>query len=401
MQQETMVWRNMCVFDGYTALPETMAVEVLHGKISQLQPEKDYQPAAGKKSTLAGENGLITPGLIDCHTHIIYAGNRAHEFEMRLEGASYEDIARQGGGIISTVHATREASETQLLEQSLPRLDALLKDGITTLEIKSGYGLTLADELKMLRVARQMEKIRPVHIKTTLLAAHAVPPEYKNNADAYVDVICDEIIPAAVSEHLADSVDVFCESIAFSLPQCERIFQTAHTYQLPVKAHAEQLSNMGGTALAAQYQALSVDHVEYLNETGIAAMQKAGTVAVLLPGAFYMLHEKQLPPVALLRQYGVPMAIATDANPGSSPIYMPSLILNMACTLFGLTPTEALRGMTSCAARALSLQGNGVLQTGSPADFCVWNVHVPVDLCYAIQPGRLRQRVFGGQVQNV
>jgi len=404
MQQETLVWRNMRVFDGYTTLPETMAVEVRHGKISLLQIEKDYRPDIGKKITLAEENGLITPGLIDCHTHIIYAGNRAHEFEMRLEGASYEDIAKQGGGIISTVHATRAASETQLLEQSLPRLDALLSDGMTTVEIKSGYGLTLADELKMLRVARQMEKIRPVRIKTTLLAAHAVPPEYKNNADAYVDVICHEIIPAAVSEHLADSVDVFCESIAFSLPQCEKIFQTAQKYQLPIKAHAEQLSNMGGTALAAQYRALSVDHVEYLDEAGIAAMQQAGTVAVLLPGAFYMLHEKQLPPVALLRQYGIPMAIATDANPGSSPIYMPSLILNMACTLFGLTPTEALRGMTSCAARALGLpgrdEGEGLLKIGSPADFCVWNVDAAIELCYAIQPGRLRQRVFHGKVTH-
>jgi len=400
MQQETLVWRNMRIFDGYSALPETMALEVRHGKISQLQREKDYRPNTGKEGRLAGENGLITPGLIDCHTHIIYAGNRAHEFEMRLEGASYEDIARKGGGIISTVHATRAASETQLLEQSLPRLDALLNDGMTSVEIKSGYGLTLADELKMLRVARQMEKIRPVHIKKTLLAAHAVPPEYKNNADAYVDLVCHEIIPAAVAEHLADSVDVFCESIAFSLTQCEKIFQTAHTYQLPIKAHAEQLSNMGGTALAAQYRALSVDHVEYLDEAGIAAMQQAGTVAVLLPGAFYMLHEKQLPPVALLRQYGIPMAIATDANPGSSPIYMPSLILNMACTLFGLTPTEALRGMTSCAARALGLPCSGLLKIGGPADFCVWNVETAVELCYAIQPGRLRQRVFHGQVTH-
>jgi len=394
MHAEKLVWRNMCVFDGKNTLPQKMALEVTHGKIIRMEPEADYV----KDGKTVAENGLITPGFIDCHTHIVYAGNRAAEFEQRLEGASYEDIAHNGGGIVSTVHATRAASEETLLEQSLPRLDALLADGATTVEVKSGYGLTLIDELKMLRVARRMETMRPVRIVTTLLAAHAVPPEYRGRADDYVDMVCHEIIPAAAAENLADSVDVFCERIAFSLEQCEKIFQCAHRYQLPVKVHAEQLSNMGGTALAARYGALSADHVEYLDEAGIAAMHKAGTVAVLLPGAFYMLHETQKPPVELLRQYQIPMAIATDANPGSSPICMPSLILNMACTLFGLTPTEALRGMTSHAARALGLQttGIGVLQTGSPADFCVWNADAPVDLCYAIQPGRLRQRVFQG-----
>jgi len=394
MHAEKLVWRNMCVFDGKNTLPQKMALEVAHGKIIRMEPEADDV----KDGKTVAKNGLITPGFIDCHTHIVYAGNRAAEFEQRLEGVSYEHIAKNGGGIVSTVHATRAASEETLLEQSLPRLDALLADGATTVEIKSGYGLTLADELKMLRVARKMETMRPVRIVTTLLAAHAVPPEYRGRADDYVDMVCHEIIPAAAEETLADSVDVFCERIAFSLEQCEKIFQCAHSYQLPVKVHAEQLSNMGGTALAARYGALSADHVEYLDEAGIAAMQKADTVAVLLPGAFYMLHETQKPPVELLRQYQVPMAIATDANPGSSPICMPSLILNMACTLFGLTPTEALRGMTSHAARALGLHttGIGILQTGSPADFCIWNADAPVDLCYAIQPGRLRQRVFQG-----
>jgi len=400
------IWRNMRVFDGLQTLPQKMKVTVQEGKITGMEPEqKYYDPAEDADIShwaeivqLAGRNGLITPGFIDCHTHIIYAGNRAAEFEQRLEGASYEQIARSGGGIISTVRATRAASEAQLLEQSLPRLDALMADGVTTVEIKSGYGLTLADELKMLRVARQMEKMRPVRIVTTLLAAHAVPPEYKERADDYVNVVCHEIIPAAAAENLADCVDVFCENIAFSLPQCEKIFQCAQQHQLPIKAHAEQLTNMGGTALAAKYHALSADHVEYLDEAGIIAMKQAGTVAVLLPGAFYMLHETQKPPVDLLRQYHVPIAIATDANPGSSPICMPSLMLNMACTLFGLTPTEALRGMTSNAARALGLHatGLGILKEGSPADFCVWNVDAPVDLCYAIQPGRLRQRVFNG-----
>jgi len=409
--KKTWVWRNMRVFDGFKTLPHKMSVAVEDGKIIQLEPEpKPYSPEDTKdidhcaeSVQLAGHDGLITPGFIDCHTHIIYGGSRLNDFILRSEGASYEQIAKNGGGILSTLHDTRAASEQELLEQSLPRLDALISEGITTIEIKSGYGLTLNDELKMLRVARQMEQQRQVRIITTLLAAHAVPPEYRGRADEYIDLICNKMIPAAVAENLVDMVDVFCEKIAFSLAQCERVFQTAQQYHLPIKAHAEQLSNLGGAALAAQYGALSVDHIEYLDENGIKVLKQAGTVAVLLPGAFYMLREKQRPPIELLRHYNVPMALATDANPGSSPIFMPSLVLNMACTLFGLTTQEALSGFTVNAAKALGLDkpGIGHLKLGSPADFCVWNTKEAADLCYAIQPGRLRQRVFAGVPDNV
>jgi len=412
MNKRAWVWRHMRVFDGIKTLPQKMAVEVEDGKITHLESEFSYsQKYPDSKDIdhwtedvqLAGQNGVITPGFIDCHTHIVYAGNRAGEFEQRLEGASYAQIAQNGGGILSTVRATRAASEEGLLQQSLPRLNALISEGVTTLEIKSGYGLTLKDELKMLRVARQMETLRKVRIVTTLLAAHAVPPEYQGRADDYVELICKEIIPAAVGEKLADALDVFCEKIAFSAAHCEKLFQAAENYQLPIKIHAEQLSHSGGALLAARYGALSADHIEYLDEAGICAMKQSGTVAVLLPGAFYMLQEKKLPPIELLRKHKVPMAIATDANPGSSPIFMSSLIVNMACTLFGLTPTEALQGMTRNAALALGLQktGLGLLQVGSPADFCVWDAQAPVDLCYAIQPGRLRQRVFNGVPDNV
>jgi len=405
------VWRNMRVFDGIKTLPHKMTVMVEKGKITYLESEGQpyseetmkYLGRRFENVKLAGENGLITPGFIDCHTHIIYGGSRLNDFVLRSEGAGYEQIAKNGGGILSTLQDTRAASEEALLEQSLPRLDALISEGATTIEIKSGYGLTLNDELKMLRVARQMEKQYQVRIITTLLAAHAVPPEYRGRADEYIDLICQEIIPAAVAENLVDMVDVFCEGIAFSPTQCEKIFRAAQQYNLPIKAHAEQLSNLGGAVLAAQYGALSVDHIEYLDESGVKALKQAGTVAVLLPGAFYMLHEKQRPPIELLRQYKVPIALATDANPGSSPIFMPSLIMNMACTLFGLTTQEALTGFTVNAAQALGLdkQGLGHLKPGSPADFCVWNIKEAADLCYAIQPGRLRQRVFAGVPDNV
>jgi len=405
------VWRNMRVFDGIKTLANKMSVAVEGGKITHLEPElKPYSREDSKDIDhwaedvqLAGHSGLITPGFIDCHTHIIYGGSRLNDFILRSEGASYEQIAKNGGGILSTLQDTRTASEEELLKQSLPRLDALISEGATTVEIKSGYGLTLNDELKILRVARQMEKQYQVRIITTLLAAHAVPPEYRGRADDYIDLICNEIIPAAVAENLVDMVDVFCEGIAFSPAQCEKVFKTAQQYHLPIKAHAEQLSNLGGAALAAQYGALSADHIEYLDESGVKAIKQAGTVAVLLPGAFYMLREKQRPPIELLRQYQVPIALATDANPGSSPIFMPSLIMNMACTLFGLTTIEALSGFTVNAAKALGLdkQGLGYLKLGSPADFCVWNTKEAADLCYAIQPGRLRQRVFAGVPDNV
>jgi len=411
MNKRVWVWRNMQVFDGIKTLPHKMIVAVENGKITHLEPEvKSYSPEDSRDIDhwaediqLAGHDGLITPGFIDCHTHIIYGGSRLKDFVLRSEGVSYQQIAQNGGGIISTLQDTRAASEKELLEQSLPRLDALISEGVTTVEIKSGYGLTLNDELKMLRVARQMEKQRKVRIITTLLAAHAVPPEYRGKADDYIDLICNEIIPQAVAENLVDMVDVFCEGIAFSPEQCEKVFKTAQKYNLPIKAHAEQLSNLGGAELAAKYGALSVDHIEYLDEAGIQAIKQVGTVAVLLPGAFYMLREKQLPPIELLRSYKVPIALATDANPGSSPIFMPSLIMNMACTLFGLTTQEALTGFTVNAAKALGLdkQGLGHLQLGSPADFCVWNIKEAADLCYAIQPDRLKQRVFAGVPDNV
>jgi len=406
------IWRNMRVFDGFKTLPHRMAVIVENGKISHLESEFSYSEKypdnniehCAKDIQLAGQDGLITPGFIDCHTHIVYAGTRLNDFIHRIEGTrSYEETAKLGGGILRTLYDTRNASEEELLEQSLPRLDALISEGVTTVEIKSGYGLTLKDELKMLRVARKMEQLRNIRVVTTLLAAHAVPPEYSERDDDYIDLICNEIIPAAVDEKLVDGVDVFCEGIAFSPKQCEKVFQTAQQHNLPIKAHAEQLSYLGGAALAAKYGALSADHIEYLDKDGIKAMKKAGTVAVLLPGAFYMLRETQKPPIELLRQYKVPMALATDANPGSSPIFMPSLIMNMACTLFGLTTKEALSGFTVNAAKALGLdkQGLGHLQLGSPADFCVWNTAYAPDLCYAIQPGRLKQRVFAGVPDNV
>jgi len=398
MNVKTNVWRNMQVFDGLQTLPHRMAItaDISTGKIIGLARESDYQPDI--KAQLAGENFLITPGFIDCHTHIIYAGSRSSEFEQCLEGVSYEEIAKAGGGILSTVNATRNASVDELLAVSLPRLDALINEGVTSLEIKSGYGLTLEDELKILKVARKMEKLRKVRIITTLLAAHAIPPEYKNNSDAYVEHICEEIIPAAVADNLADAVDVFCEKIAFNLEQCERIFQTAKKYHLPVKMHAEQLSNLGGSVLAAKYQALSVDHVEYLDEEGIKAIKESETVAVLLPGAFYMLRETQKPPIDMLRKYQIPLAIATDANPGSSPIFSPTLMLNMACTLFGLTPTESLQGFTTNAARALNLHKHNIgrIAVNQQADFCVWNVEAAAELCYAVQANRLKQRVFAG-----
>jgi len=344
------------------------------------------------------QGGWITPGLVDCHTHLVFGGNRAHEFELRLNGATYEDIARAGGGIRSTVAATRVADEAELLRQSTPRLKALLAEGVTTLEIKSGYGLSPADELKCLRVARRLGELYPVRIRTTLLAAHAVPPEYAGRPDDYIDLVCNEIIPAAARDGLADAVDAFCEGIAFSVAQTRRVFEAAKAHGLPVKLHAEQLSNLGGAKLAAEFQALSADHLEHLDEAGVAALAKAGTVAVLLPGAFYALRETQPPPVALFRQHGVPMAISTDCNPGTSPVTSLLLVLNMACTLFRLTPEEALAGATREAAKALGLAADcGTLEPGKRADFVVWDIDRPAALAYRIGFNPRRQVVLGGQ----
>ncbi|NMZ64361.1 imidazolonepropionase [Pseudomonas oryzihabitans] len=398
---QALLWRHVTLFDGLQTWPTPMAVRVEAGRIVGLWPEADFQAAQGEGAELAREGGVLTPGLVDCHTHLVHAGQRAGEFEQRLEGTSYAEIARAGGGILGTVRATRAASEAELFAVARPRLRALIDGGVTTVEIKSGYGLTVADELKLLRVARRLGEALPVRVITTLLGAHAVPPEFQGDADGYVDLVCREMIPAAVAEGLADAVDVFCEGIAFSPAQCERVFLAAREHGLPIKAHAEQLSNLGGSALAARLGALSADHVEYLDEAGVRALAAAGTVAVLLPGAFLMLGETQHPPVELLRRYGVPMALASDANPGTSPLYLPTLIAHLGCTLFRLTPREALAGMTVHAAQALGRPELGRIQVGGPADLCLWDVGQPAELAYEVRPGRLRQRVFAGEVQHV
>lgn len=366
------------------------------GKDSE-RTESLLNPAQyGQTIDLQGK--LSMPGLIDSHTHLVYAGNRACEFEMRLNGVPYEEIAKQGGGIISTVRATRAATEEQLIELALPRLDGLLASGITSIEVKSGYGLTLDDEIKMLRVAKALEQERKVKITTTLLAAHALPPEFKGRADDYIQHICDDIIPLVAEEKLATSVDVFCESIGFNLAQTERVFEAATKHGLHVKGHTEQLSDLGGTALTAQYNGLSADHIEYLDEIGVRALSNSSTVATLLPGAFYFLREKQLPPIELLRLHNVPMAIATDINPGTSPFADLTLMMNMACTLFRLTPQEALRGVTQNAAKALGYgESRGVIGVGYDADFSIWDIEHPADLSYQVGAKRLVGRIVNGE----
>jgi imidazolonepropionase len=342
-------------------------------------------------------NAWITPGLIDCHTHLVFGGDRAHEFERRLGGASYEEIARAGGGIMSTVHATREADEASLLAQSLPRARALVADGATTIEIKSGYGLDLDNERKMLRVARRIGDALGIGISTTLLAAHALPPEFAERADAYIDEICDNMLPAVAREGLADAVDAFCERIAFSPEQTRRVFARARELGLPVKLHADQLSDLGGAALAAEFGARSAEHLEYSNDEGVRAMAERGTVAVLLPGAYYALRETKLPPIDAFRHAGVPIAIATDCNPGTSPLLSLRLAMSMACTLFRLTPEESVRGATVNAARALGLADRGTLENGQRADFVVWNIERPADLCYWIGGPLARSVVARGR----
>jgi imidazolonepropionase len=339
---------------------------------------------------------LVTPALIDCHTHTVHGGNRAAEFELRLRGASYEQIARAGGGILSTVTATRAADEAALVAAALPFVDAMIAEGVAVIEIKSGYGLDRDSELRMLRAARRIGAVRPVEVRTSYLGAHAVPPEYRGRADAYLDEVCLPTLRAADAEGLVDAVDGFCEGIAFSPAQIARVFALAAELRLPVKLHAEQLSNLGGAALAARAGALSADHLEHLDADGVAALAAAGTVAVLLPGAFYTLRETQAPPVALLREAGVPMAVASDFNPGSSP--MPSLLLamNMACTLFRLTPEEALAGATRNAARALGLADRGTLAAEQVADLAVWDCGHPAELAYRIGFNPLHRRIIGG-----
>ncbi|WP_420406348.1 imidazolonepropionase [Nisaea sp.] len=378
-------------------LVERGALAIRGGDIAWVGPESEMPTSMSHwpQEDLGGR--LVTPALIDCHTHIVFGGNRAREFELRLEGASYEEVARAGGGILSTVTATRAASEEGLLASALPRVDALLSEGVSTIEIKSGYGLDIETELRMLRAARRIERERPVRIRTSFLGAHAVPPEFKDRADAYIDEVCLPALSRAAEDGLADAVDGFCEGIAFSPAQIERVFGHAAELGLPVKLHAEQLSDLGGAALAARDGALSADHLEYLGADGVAAMAEAGTVAVLLPGAFYTLRETQLPPVQALRDAGVPIAVATDCNPGSSPLTSLLLTMNMACTLFRMTPEEALAGATRNAARALGIGDAGTLAPGQRADLAVWDVGHPAELAYRIGFNPLHQRFFAGK----
>ena len=368
---------------GY-GLREHSAVLVEAGKIAWLGTMQE-QPAVSDADVIDCAGRLLTPGLIDCHSHLVYGGDRADEFEMRLEGASYAEIAQRGGGIISTVTATRAASEAELFAQALPRLNSLLDEDVTTIEIKSGYGLDSDNEIKMLRVARQLENEFQVRVQNTFLGAHALPPEYAGRADDYIELVCDEMLPRAHAEGLVDAVDVFIESIAFSLEQGKQVFACAQALGLPIKAHVEQLSDLGGATMAAARGALSVDHIEYLAAADVASLAHGDTVAVLLPGAFYVLRETQLPPLAALREHQVPIALASDANPGSSPVTSLLLIMNMACTLFRLTPAEALRGVTINAARALGLQTEiGSIEVGKQADIVLWNVAKPSMLSYQI-----------------
>jgi imidazolonepropionase len=378
--------------DGYGAvMAAALAVSadkiVWLGRMSDLPAELlsagKFYGTKKELTIIDGKGQWLTPGLIDCHTHLVYGGNRANEFEMRLQGKSYQEIAQAGGGILATVKATREASEASLLASALPRLAALHQQGVTTVEIKSGYGLDTQSEIKMLNVAGRLGNELPMTIQRTFLGAHALPSEYKNDADAYLDVVCETMLPKIANANLADAVDVFCEGIGFNLKQTKRVFDAAQQYKLPIKVHAEQLSNLGATELAADYKALSSDHIEFLDEAGIKAMKKSGMTAVLLPGAFYFLRETQLPPIAMLRKYRVPMAIATDANPGTSPIHNIQLMLNMACTLFKLTPCEALAGITCFGAKALGLaKTKGQLAVGYDADIAMWNISQPAELSY-------------------
>lgn len=383
--------------EPYGALDDS-ALRVRDGRIVAILPMAAWRAEAGEAVVDVGGR-WITPGLIDCHTHLVWGGDRAAEFERRLAGASYAEIAAAGGGIRATVRATRAASLEELAAAAAERLRPLLAEGLTTVEIKSGYGLSRDAELLQLRAARRVAELVPVRVTTTLLAAHAVPPEYDGRADAYIDHVCEVILPAAAAAGLADAVDVFCEHLAFSVAQCERVFTRARELGLPVKGHMEQLSNLGGSRLAARHAALSVDHIEYLDETGIAAIATSGTTGVLLPGAFYFLRETQKPPVAGLRRAGVAMAVATDLNPGTSPFASLRLMANMACILFGLTVEEGLAGVTRAAARALGMGGRrGVLAPGLDADLAIWSVSHPNQLVYEPLAPRLWQRVLAGEV---
>ncbi|MGJ8572681.1 MAG: imidazolonepropionase [Hoeflea sp.] len=377
-------------------LVEQGAVAIKAGRIAWAGPTGELPGEFKLDESLDLEGRLVTPALIDCHTHVVHGGNRAREFEMRLEGASYEEVARAGGGIVSTVAATRAATLDQLVTGALTRVDAMIAEGVTTIEIKSGYGLDIENELKMLLAAKVVAEKRPVRIRTSYLGAHAVPPEYKGRPDAYIDEVCIPALEAAHAEGLVDAVDGFCEGIAFTPEQIARVFDKAKALGIATKLHAEQLSNLGGAQLAASYGALSADHLEYANAGDAAAMAKAGTVAVILPGAFYTLRETAAPPIDAFRKNGVAMAVATDCNPGSSPMSSLLLSMNMACTLFRMTPEEALAGVTRNAARALGLDDAGQIKPGLRADLAIWNVDHPAELAYRIGFNPLWKRIFGG-----
>jgi imidazolonepropionase len=397
------IWQNARLATVRGDLPDLGVIErglvaMRHGRIVFAGAQTDFPASADAVERVDCEGRWITPGLIDCHTHLVYGGNRAHEFELRLQGASYEEIARAGGGIVSTVAATRSASEAELVASALPRLDALIAEGVTTLEIKSGYGLNTESEMRQLSAARTLGRNRPVTIRTTFLGAHALPQEAQGDKDRYIGLVCEEMLPAVAKEGLADAVDAFMEGIAFSGEQTARVFRAAKTLGLPVKLHADQLSNLGGAALAAQFAALSADHLEHTDAVGVAAMARAGTVAVLLPGAFYFIRETHKPPVELLREHRVNIALATDSNPGSSPLTSLLLAMNMGATLFCMTVAECLAGTTREAARALGILGeNGTLEAGKRCDLAIWDIERPAELVYRIGFNPLHRRVWRGQ----
>ncbi|MCV3738265.1 imidazolonepropionase [Rhizobium sp. TRM96647] len=397
------LWRNAKLATFSPSLPgmgivERGAIAVRDGQIAYAGPEAELPAALRLAETVDCEGRWITPGLIDCHTHLVHAGTRANEFEMRLEGASYEEIARAGGGIVSSVSALRAASEDRLVEESLPRLDALIGEGVTTVEIKSGYGLDRDNEIKALRAARRLGELREVTVRTTFLGAHALPPEMKGDKPGYIEKVVSDMLPAIAEAGLADAVDGFCEGIAFSPAEIARVFDAASALGLPVKLHADQLSNLSGAALAASYGALSADHLEYTDAEGAKAMAQAGTVAAILPGAFYFIRETKKPPIALFREHGVRMAIATDNNPGTSPLTSLLLTMNMAATLFGMTVEECLAGTTREAARALGLLDEiGTLEAGKRADFALWDIGQPAELVYRMGFNPLYRRVYRGR----
>jgi imidazolonepropionase len=395
MQDQLLVDIRAATMIGGYGLIDQAAIAIQDCRIAWVGAESDLPSEFSKFSKTSHQRRLVTPGLIDCHTHVVFGGNRAAEFEMRLKGATYEEVARAGGGIVSTVEATRTATLDDLIASALPRVDAMLAEGVCVIEVKSGYGLDIETELRMLRAARAIAKLRPVRIVTSFLGAHAVPAEYKDRSDAYIDDVSIPALRVAHTEGLVDAVDGFCEGIAFTTTQMARVFDVAKSLDLPVKLHAEQLSNLGGAKLAASYGALSADHIEYLDEEGVAAIAKSGTTAVILPGAFYTLREKQVPPIDLLRKHKVPMALSTDCNPGSSPMTSLLLAMNMACTLFRMTPEEALLGATANAARALGLKDSGTIAIGKRADLAIWNIEHPAELAYRIGFNPLHSRLFG------